>query len=167
MSVDVTRVVRSLFDAFNEGDLRRAAECVSSDFELVDVAAGKDFHGRDGCRKWLGMFRDALPDARTELVNIFAAGERVASEHIGRGTQTGPFVTPAGPIPPTGRPIEIRIGEFYVVRDGRITRLVAYYDIATMMRQLGLMPPSGSAAERGMTAAMGVGVRIKRALGRS
>jgi predicted ester cyclase len=106
-------VVRSLFEAFNDGDLVRAAANVSDDFELVDVAAGQTFRGPDGCRQWLEMFRTALPDARTELVNVFAEGDRVASEHIGRGTHTGPFVTPAGRIPPTGRRVELRIGEFY------------------------------------------------------
>jgi ketosteroid isomerase-like protein len=76
-------VVRSLFEAFNDGDLVRAAATVSDDFELVDVAAGQTFRGPDGCRQWLEMFRTALPDARTELVNVFAEGDRVASETSG------------------------------------------------------------------------------------
>jgi steroid delta-isomerase-like uncharacterized protein len=167
MADDAVTVVEALFEAFNDGDLDRAAECVSDDFELVDVAAGQSFQGPNGCRQWLGMFRTALPDARTELVSIFAHGAQVASEHIGRGTQTGPFATPAGTIPPTDRPIELRIGEFYEVRDGKITRLTAYYDTATMMRQLGLMPPAGGRAEKAMTAFMGLGVRARRAATRS
>ena len=99
MPDDNAAVVRSLFEAFNDGDLVRAASTVSDDFELVDVAAAQTFRGPDGCRQWLETFRTALPDARTELVNVFADGGRVASEHIGRGTHTGPFVTPAGTIP--------------------------------------------------------------------
>jgi steroid delta-isomerase-like uncharacterized protein len=166
MSDDPTDVVRSLFEAFNDGDLDRAVATVTDDFELVDAAAGQTFHGRNGCRQWLAMFRTALPDARTEIINLFADGERVASEHVGRGTHDGRFVTPAGTIPPTGRQVELRIGEVYEVREGKITRLVAYYDSATMMRQLGLLPPSGSGAERAMTALMGAGVKVKRALAR-
>jgi hypothetical protein len=34
-------VVEALFEAFDYGDLNRAAECVSDDFELVDVPAGQ------------------------------------------------------------------------------------------------------------------------------
>ena len=164
MTDDPTVVVRSLFEAFNDGDLDRAAATVADDFELVDVAAGQTFHGPEGCREWLGTFRTALPDARTEIVNLFTDGERVASEHIGRGTHSGPFVTPTGTIPATGRRVELRIGEIYEVRDGKIAKLYAYYDSATMMRQLGLLPPSGGVAERAMTALMGVGVRAKRAV---
>ena len=98
--------------------------------------------------------------------NLFAAGGRVASEHIGRGTHTGPFVTAAGTIPATGRPIELRICEIYEVRGGKIARLFAYYDSATMMRQLGLLPRTGSRVERVMTAAMGAGIRARRAVKR-
>ena len=159
-------VVGSLFDAFNDGDLDRAVAVVSDDFELLDVAAGQTFHGPEGCRQWLNMFRTALPDARTELITVFGEGPRVATEHIGRGTHTGPFVTPAGTIPATGRSVELRIAELYEVRDGKVRRLRAYYDSATMMRQLGLLPPQGSARERAMTAMMAAGVRAKRAIKR-
>lgn len=166
MERDNTAVVRSLFEAFNDGDLDRAAGLVSDDFELVDVATGLTFQGPEGCRAWLQTFLTALPDARTEIVNVFAEADRVATEHVGRGTQTGPLVTPGGTIPATGRNVELRIAEIYELRDGKITRLYAYYDGATLMRQLGLLPPQGSARERAMTAFMGISVKAKRALRR-
>jgi steroid delta-isomerase-like uncharacterized protein len=166
MSQDDIAVVRSLFERFNEGDLDGAAALVTDDFELLDVADGRTFNGRVGLREWLGMFRTALPDARAEIVNVLAEGGRVASQHIGRGTHDGPFVSPAGTIPPTGRPVELLIGEFYELRDGRIARMTAYYDTAAMMRQLGLMPAHGSAAEKAMTGMMGVGVKVAGAIRR-
>jgi hypothetical protein len=61
----------------------------------------------------------------------------------------------------------LRIAELYEVRAGKIARLYAYYDSATMMRQLGLLPPRGSARERTMTAFMSMGVKVKRALKRA
>jgi steroid delta-isomerase-like uncharacterized protein len=167
MAEDNIAMVRSLFDAFNDGDLDRGAALVTEDFELLDVAADQTFHGPAGCREWLNAFRTAFPDARTEIVNAFAEGDRVATEHVGRGTHTGPFVTPAGTIPPTGRKIELRIGEIYELSEGKIRRLHAYYDTSTMMRQLGLLPPQGSSSERAMTALMGLGLKAKRALRRS
>jgi steroid delta-isomerase-like uncharacterized protein len=167
MEQDNSEVVRSFFAAFNDGDLDRAAANVSDDFELLDVAAGQIFRGPEGCRQWLETFRAALPDAQTELVNVFAEGSRVATEHIGRGTHSGPFVTAAGTIPATGRKVELRIAELYELREGKIVRLHAFYDSATMMRQLGLLPPPGSALEHAMTAAMGLAVRAKRGFKRS
>ena len=164
---DNIALVTSLFEAFDAGDLDTAVGTVAEDFELVDVAAGQTFLGPDGCRRWLATFRTALPDAWTETVSIFAEGDRVASEHIGRGTHTGPFVTAAGKIPATGRKVELRIAEFYEMREGKIVRLHAYYDSGTMMRQLGLLPAVGGTGERAMTALMGLSVKAIRVLRRT
>ena len=164
MSEESKALVESLFQAFNEGDLERAAATVSDDFELVDVAAERTLHGPAGCREWLQTFRTALPDARTELLTLLVDGDRVATEHVGRGTHTGPLAGPAGTIPPTGRQVELRFGEFFELREGRIARLVAYYDSAALLRQLGLLPGQGSAADRAMTAVMAAGVKAKQAI---
>jgi steroid delta-isomerase-like uncharacterized protein len=142
-SRDNAALIRNLFDAFNSHDLDRATTMVTEDFELVDFAAGgQTFRGREGLRKWFQTFLTALPDAKTELINVVAAADEwVFSEHVGRGTHTGPLVGPSGELPPTGRAVELWIGEVYRIEDGKITLMRAYYDGATMMRQLGVFPP--------------------------
>jgi len=137
---DHATVIQALFDAFNKGDLVSAASLVTQDFELIDVPAGYTFHGSDGLLQWFQGFLTAGPDAKTEIFNTIVEDDWVATEHIGRFTHTGPLVTPGGEIPPTGRRVEIQIAEFYQMKDGKIRSLRAYYDSATMMRQLGLMP---------------------------
>ena len=139
-TADHVAVIHTLFDAFNTGDLARAASLVTEDFELVDVAAGLTFHGPDGLLQWLQSFLTAGPDAKTEIVTTIVAGDWVATEHIGRFTHTGPLLTPAGEIAPTGRRVELQIAEIYQMKDRKIGLLRAYYDAATMMRQLGLVP---------------------------
>ena len=140
---DNTALVRDLFDAFNDYDLDRVAAMVSEDFELVDFAAeGQTFRGPQGIRQWHQIFLTAAPDAKAELTNVVTAGEGwVFTEHTGRGTHTGPLVGPSGTIPPTGRRIELPIAELVRVEEGKITLLHAYYDGATLMRQLGVFPP--------------------------
>ncbi len=139
---DNAAIIRELFDAFDAHDLDRAVATATEDLELVDFAAGgQTFRGPEGLRQWLQTFLTALPDARTELTNVVAADEWVFSEHIGRGTHSGPLVGPSGEIPPTGRPVELHIGEVYRIKDGKIALIHAYYDGATMMRQLGVFPP--------------------------
>ncbi len=140
---DNAAIVRDLYDAFNDHDLDRGVALVSEDFELVDFAAeGQAFRGPEGLRQWLQIFLTAAPDAKVEVTNVVGAGEGwVFTEHTGRGTHTGPLVGPAGTIPPTGRRIELPIGELVRVENGKITLIRAYYDGATMMRQLGVLPP--------------------------
>ncbi len=141
---DSAAIVRKVFDAFNDRDFDRIDAMVSEDFELVDFAAdGQVFRGPQGLREWHQVFLTAFPDAKVELANVVAAGEEgwVFIEQTGRGTHTGPLVGPSGTIPPTGRSIELPIGQLFRVENGKIALMHAYYDGATLMRHLGLFPP--------------------------
>ncbi len=139
---DNAAIVRDLYDAFNNHDLDRVAAMVTQNFELVDFAADdQTFRGPEGLRQWLQIFLTAAPDAKVEVTNVVAAGDWVFTEHTGRGTHKGPLVGPSGTIPPTGRKIELPIGELVRVENGKIALIHAYYDGATLMRQLGVLPP--------------------------
>jgi hypothetical protein len=61
-------------------------------------------------------------------------------KHVGRFTHTDPLLTPDDEIALTGRQIELLFGEFYQIKDVKLGLLRDYYDAATMIRQLGLMP---------------------------
>jgi steroid delta-isomerase-like uncharacterized protein len=141
---DNAAIIHDLYDAFNDHDLDRITAMVSEDFELVDFAADRQtFRGSEGFSQWLQVFLTAFPDAEVEVTNAVTAGEGgwVFTEHTGRGTHTGPLVGPSGTIPPTGRRLELPIGELLRVENGRVALIHAYYDGATIMRQLGVFPP--------------------------
>lgn len=141
MSVEANKnVVRVIFDGFNSGDVERVASICADDFVLEDIPAGLVLHGPDGMRAWLGNWLTAAPDAHADLQVIYGEGERIATEHHGTATHTGPMMLPDGStLPATGRKIDLWFGEFYTLRDGKLTSMRAYYDLATVMRQLGLM----------------------------
>jgi steroid delta-isomerase-like uncharacterized protein len=140
MPENADAVIQTLFDTFNQREFGQAAALVTQDFELQDLALGMTLHGPAGLTQWFQGFVTAGPDARAQLLRTMGAGEWIASEHVGRFTHTGPLVTPSGEFPPTGRSVEIRFAEVYQIKDGKIALLRAYYDGATLMRQLGLMP---------------------------
>jgi steroid delta-isomerase-like uncharacterized protein len=133
---DNAAVVRTVYTAFNDHDLDAVVALVTDDFELVDVATGQTYQGPAGCRAWLEPWLTAVPNARTEVTSLVVEGDWVATEHTGRGTHTGPLPTPAGELPPSGRPIELRFGEFFELRGGKIARMRAYWDVGTLLRQV-------------------------------
>lgn len=137
---DNAALVRSIYEAFNRRDLDRLATLVTDDFMLVDIPTGMTFHGPSGFLQWLAGFTTALPDGHVEVTNLVATEEYVATEHTGRGTHQGPLQTPAGTIPPTGRAVAVPFAEVFQLRDGRVAGLRAYWDTATMLRQLGVLP---------------------------
>ena len=159
---DPAAIVRRLFDRFNDGDLDNASALASDDFELFDHAVGAVLEGPQGLHEWLSTFRTAFPDSHAEVITEFVDGNRVATEHVGQGTHEGPFITPAGVIPATGRQVTLRFAEFYVVESGKLHRMTAYYDTTSIMRQLGLLPRAGGRADRAMTGLMAVGARFGR-----
>ena len=136
---DNAALVRTIYGAFNDHDADRVIAAVSDDFELLDVPTGQTFRGPGGFRQWLQPWLTAAPNARTELTSVIAAGDSVATEHTGRGTHTGPLATPGGEVPPSGRPIELRFAEIFEVRDGKIVAMRAYWDVATLLRQVGAL----------------------------
>ena len=140
MAENADVVIQTLFDTFNAREFDHAAALVTQDFELEDLAFGMTLHGPAGLIQWFQGFVTAGPDARAQLLRTMGTGEWIASEHVGRFTHVGPLVTPAGEFPPTGRSVEIRFAEVYQIKNGKIALLRAYYDGATIMRQLGLMP---------------------------
>ncbi len=132
-------VIHDLFAAFNQRDIAHATSLVTDDFELQDVPAGLTFHGPQGLHQWLQTFLTAGPDAKAEVQTTIEAGEWVATEHVGTFTHTGPLLSPTGEVPPTGHRVELRFAEIYKVKGGKLTEMRAYYDSATMLRQLGLL----------------------------
>jgi hypothetical protein len=76
------------------------------------------------------------------------------------GTHRG-VIDPPG-FAPTGRTIRVDGVDQWTMRDGRIARYRAFYDMNDLARQLGIVPPAGSRAERGMVALQRLQARLAR-----
>jgi steroid delta-isomerase-like uncharacterized protein len=131
--------VELVYEYFNTHNAEGLMSLVTDDFELVDIALGYTWKGKQGWGEWLQNWAVSLPDAITTVNSITATDGRVVTEHTGRGTHTGTLTTPMGAIPATGRKIELSFAEVYIMRDGKIREMRAYWDTGTLMRQLGLV----------------------------
>lgn len=132
------QTVRSVYEMFNNKDMNGLLGLVTDDFELIDMALGMTWRGKAGWKEWLEAWAVSLPDAKTRLDSLAADGDLIFTEHTGTGTHTGPLQTPGGAIPPTGKTIKLQFAEAFTMRDDKIRQMKAYWDSATLMRQLGL-----------------------------
>ena len=132
-------VVRSVYENFNSRNIQAVLDIVTEDSQLIDMALGMTWQGKAGWKEWLEGWATTAPDAQTEVTNLIADGDTIASEHTGRGTHTGPLPTPGGIIPATNRPFELKFAEIFQLRGGKIAVMKAYWDSASLMRQLGLI----------------------------
>jgi hypothetical protein len=92
---------------------------------------------------------------------VVAGEKQAAVEWRIRGTFDG---APFQGIDPTGRPIEMRGLDMLEIEDGKIRSITGYYDGAEYARQIGMLPPHDSGAERAMTTAFNALTKVRRAV---
>lgn len=132
-------LARKIYELFGNNQFEEVLALSSEDIEVVLTPFGQTFHGRDGFANFMQGFKGAFPDLKmTEIMHQVATDDAVVSEFKARGTHTGPLLTPAGEVPPTGRTVEFTVCEVWSVRNGKVASLRNYQDAASIMRQLGL-----------------------------
>jgi steroid delta-isomerase-like uncharacterized protein len=137
---DNATLVRAHYDAFNRRDNQKGLTLVTEDVKWMNVPFDVSHTGRAGYREYLDNWTTAMPDCKVEISNVIVGEEWTVVEFIGRGTHTGPLAGPTGPIPATQKKVELKCCEVLRIKDGQIALAHTYFDAATMMRQLGLMP---------------------------
>ena len=86
---------------------------------------------------WRG-WAAAIPDSKATFHTASATGNTVVLEVTWQGTQTGPLQTVGGEIPPTGRKIALRACQVIEVSNDKVQVMRQYFDMATLMQQLGV-----------------------------
>jgi steroid delta-isomerase-like uncharacterized protein len=124
---------------FNSQDADSVANVYAEDAVLHDPQVPEPIRGREAIQEsYEAMFR-MFPDAKVTMLNRHAEGNLIMYEFRFSGTNEGPIGTPEGDIPPTGQRVEMPMAVFADVdEDGRFADARRYYDVAEMMRQLGL-----------------------------
>jgi steroid delta-isomerase-like uncharacterized protein len=128
------------FAAWNGRDLGAVERILAPQFSWTDPSLPAELTGYEGARgffqaSWLGF-----PDIAFEAIGaplVDDAAGRVAQEWRMTGTHTGEGFPPG--VPPTGKAFDLTGTDVFTVGDdGRATAIRAYYDAATLARQLGL-----------------------------
>ncbi len=136
---DNIQIVKSLFDSFNQRTLEKGVESIDDKLAWTDVATGEIYRGKDGYAVFYQRWLSAFPDGKIEILNTLSSGDSVVVEYMGRGTQTGTLVGASGELPPTGRHVELRICEIYDFNQGQLIQGRSYYDLMTLLHQLGAL----------------------------
>jgi predicted ester cyclase len=150
-----TTVTRAYFQALDDHDLTAAADLWEPG--RTDRIVGMvEFRMPEGFMQWFGALLTAFPDIRFEVLSITAQRENAAVRYRVQGTFNGSGKFEG--LTPNGATVDIEGFDLFTVRDGLIVENHGYLNAADMARQLGALPPQGSVAERGMTAALNVKV---------
>jgi steroid delta-isomerase-like uncharacterized protein len=134
---------RAEHQAFNRRDFDRVFSKMSEGLVYQDQDRSVTFTGRNGFKEFMQGWVEAFSNAEVSESSYLDAGDTVIAQFKARGVNDGAF----GPLPATGREIDVPFCEFMRFDDnGQILSGGVYYDQITMMTQLSHIEPSAEAA---------------------
>ena len=160
---DVTNaeLIRWAFDQLNKHDVEPLKQFWTA--QTVERFPDRTCHGADEIATYFeDMFR-AVPDLEIEIKGLAAEGDDVFVQWHMTGTHAGPLLG----IGPTGKPLAIDgIDHFVLSADGGVTSNFVVIDQLQYARQVGMMPPDGSAADRAFKSVFNLRTKVAEKLRR-
>jgi steroid delta-isomerase-like uncharacterized protein len=135
--------------AWNSHDQERLLALMTDDIVYDDSAWPTTMRGHADVHEFLDHTWRAIPDLRFEVREgpyVHATEPKAAFWWNGYGTHTG-LLDPPG-LAPTGKRMEFDGADFHEYREGKVARLRIVFDMAGLMRQLGVLPTAGGRQER-------------------
>ena len=134
------KIAKELYDAFNSKDFSNSQNLIDDNAQFQLVPFNTKLFGKEGYLQVVQGWANTFPDGFCDIINITASEDGAAVEFIGRGTQNGSLFSPAGEIKPTGKRVNVPFCEVMKIKNGKVISLNTYFDVATMMHQLELVP---------------------------
>ncbi len=160
---ETARIAKAYFEAI-------AARDTGAMMELWEPGGIGYLHGMaelrapEGYHEWFGNLFRAFPDIRFEVLDMAVEADRAAVRWRAVGTFDGTarfegFI-------PNGASVDMEGLDMLTIREGLIRENRAYTNGMAVARQLGAMPPAGSAAEKAMAGAFNLKTRAAALLRR-
>lgn len=136
MTSTLAAYAETINEAWNSHDIEKVLSFYSPDYVGDDVGQASLLRGHEGLRAMLENYWSAFPDLRFKVTSTLVEGDRLAIVWLGEGTHQGTIMN----IPPTGHKVEARGVSIIEVRDGLIVSGQYIWDLAGMLRHMGLLP---------------------------
>jgi len=119
--------------AWNSHDADAVVAVFTDDAFYEDVPFGVVNQGSAQIRAFAQFFFTVVPDLKVDLINSDLKGGHGTIEWVFSGTDVGLYKT--------GKQFSVRGVTVIDVHGTKISRNSDYYDLATILRDLGLLPP--------------------------
>ncbi|MCB1211673.1 MAG: nuclear transport factor 2 family protein [Verrucomicrobiales bacterium] len=129
-----TELIQHYYNTFNTGDREAMLSLLTEDV-AHDINQGTTETGRDAFRTFLHKMDQCYAEQVQDLVVMTSAGgDRASAEFYIKGTY---LRTDEGLPPATGQTYYLRVGAFFEIRDGQISRVTNYYNLSEWLRAVG------------------------------
>ncbi|MBI2718827.1 MAG: ester cyclase [Rhizobiales bacterium] len=127
-------LVHRYMDAWNRRNADAILATLGASGTYEDPSTQGPISG-EALRAYVTGLWTAFPDLAFDKLSVGETGpDSVAAQWIMRGTNTGSMMG----LPPTGKKVELRGADFFVIAGGSIASVTGHFDTAAVPRQLGL-----------------------------
>jgi steroid delta-isomerase-like uncharacterized protein len=139
-AADLAAYPARYFAAWGQRDVATAVSVIADGVDWQDPGLPQPITNRDDVAGFFTAAWSGFPDLAFHPVGeplVDTANRRVSQEWRMTGTHTGEGFPPG--VPPTGRPFDVTGTDVWQVDDdGRAVSVHAYWNVATLLTQLGL-----------------------------
>jgi steroid delta-isomerase-like uncharacterized protein len=124
-----------LIDAVNRRDTGSIDRLLADSVELHDSALEMVLQGRTALHDRLDKMLAAVPDARVEIAGTVETDVQASAETVVTGTHSAPRAANDD----SGVAIELPVAAVCALHGGIVTSIRLYYDLATLLQQVGAL----------------------------
>jgi steroid delta-isomerase-like uncharacterized protein len=128
---DAKVIVGQLYERLNAGDLTVVDDLVSDEFVEHEQFPGFEAN-KAGLRQLFTMFHTAFRDAKFEVDDLIAEGDKVFVRARMTGTHQAEFMG----VPATGRMVDVGVGDYHRLDGGLVVEHWGVMDTGALMQQL-------------------------------
>jgi steroid delta-isomerase-like uncharacterized protein len=136
MNTNLATFADVITQAWNSHDIEQVLGFYSSQYVAEDVGQAFLLRGHDGVRAMLENYWQAFPDLEFTVTDSVIQNSRMTIVWMAEGTHKGTIMN----IPPTGHRVAVRGVSIIDVEDGLVVRGQYIWDLAGMLRHMGLLP---------------------------
>jgi steroid delta-isomerase-like uncharacterized protein len=136
MAIDMEKLFRKQDEACASHDVGKIMSDYADDCFYENLASGVVKKGKKEISEYFHELFVGIPDVKFETRSVFFSSDQSCWEWVMTGTHSGDLPN----LPATGRTISVRGATVAEIRGDKISRVSDYYDRATVLRQLGVIP---------------------------
>ena len=142
-------LIRKHIDDFNNGNWTGYRAALAQNVTYDEIPTRQTVQGADEYVSLVQRWKTAFPDLRGQIKDVISAGDRVVVEVEWEGTHRGSLQAPFGTIPATNKTARIPATIVMKIEGGKIRASRHYFDVFSLMTQLGLAPNLSQALSGG------------------
>src|SRR4030042_4416917 len=129
--------------ARNEANLDLLDKIIAPGVVVHDPSRPESIVGLEALKSQYGDTHTAIPDVKFSLDDLYLKGDKMAWVFPMSGTVTGPFHTPFGDLPPTGKTFRFSGVAVDRIVEGKIAEEWVYFNVLDILQPMGfsLTPP--------------------------